>query len=162
MVHRRLHNSDPSHHPHHLAGAPPQQAPVLPAERGGAAVQLHRPTQQPALHRRPGHHRLPQPQRPRRHLLRPRQRLRRLQEPADHPCHRPAPVLPGPQRRRHLDQSSGFLLIHVKIDGLIRWKVGSWTSDHYHLFVSCPAFLTFKNGRPGSGVQQLSACSVEV
>ncbi|CAL9123910.1 unnamed protein product [Musa textilis] len=72
------------------------------------------------------------------------------------------PVAPSLCDTLTQDQSSGFLLIHVKIDGLIRWKVGSWTSDHYHLFVSCPAFLTLKNGRPGSGVQQLSACSVEV
>ncbi|KAJ8484931.1 hypothetical protein OPV22_017416 [Ensete ventricosum] len=64
------------------------------------------------------------------------------------------------------DESSGFLIIHVKIDGRIRWKVGSWTSDQYRLFVSCPAFLTFQNGRSGSGAtvkfQQMSACSVEV
>ncbi|CAL9778428.1 unnamed protein product [Musa acuminata subsp. burmannicoides] len=64
------------------------------------------------------------------------------------------------------DESSGFLLLHVKIDGRIRWKVGSWISGHYHLFVSCPAFLTFQNGGSGSGgtvkFQQMSSCSVEV
>ncbi|XP_065009569.1 NDR1/HIN1-like protein 1 [Musa acuminata AAA Group] len=64
------------------------------------------------------------------------------------------------------DKASGFLILHVKIDGRIRWKVGSWTSDHYHLFVSCPAFLTFQTGRSGSDAtvrfQQMSACSVEV
>ncbi|KAG6508033.1 NDR1/HIN1-like protein 1 [Zingiber officinale] len=65
------------------------------------------------------------------------------------------------------DIASGFLQLRVRLDGRIRWSVGSWDSGHYHLFVDCPAFLTFQNGRStGEGAivkfQQLSSCSVEV
>ncbi|WOL15541.1 hypothetical protein Cni_G24322 [Canna indica] len=63
------------------------------------------------------------------------------------------------------DKNSGFLLLHVKVDARIRWKVGSWTSGNYHMFVSCPAFLAFENGgRSGGSVkfQQMSTCSVEI
>ncbi|URE40103.1 hypothetical protein MUK42_06704 [Musa troglodytarum] len=101
-MHPRYHNCDPPHHPRRLAGAPPHQAPVLPAGRGGAAVQLHRAPQQPALHRHPGDPLLPQPQRPRWHLLRPPRRLRHLQVPADQRRLRPSPAVPGPRRHRRL------------------------------------------------------------
>ncbi|EHA8591019.1 NDR1/HIN1-like protein 1 [Cocos nucifera] len=65
------------------------------------------------------------------------------------------------------DQSSGFLLVHVKIEGQIRWKMGSWVSGDYHLFVTCPAFLSHQSGK-GVGdptvikFQQISTCSVDV
>ncbi|WVZ08619.1 NDR1/HIN1-like protein 1 [Vigna radiata var. radiata] len=41
------------------------------------------------------------------------------------------------------DQSDGNVLVIVKVDGKVRWKVGSFTSGHYNLYVRCPAFITF-------------------
>ncbi|XP_073012995.1 NDR1/HIN1-like protein 1 [Typha latifolia] len=77
------------------------------------------------------------------------------------------PVAPYVANSLLQDCSANFLLIHVKLDGRVRWKVGSWISGKYHLFVSCPAFLSVQGGR-GDGVvpslkfQQMSACTVDV
>ncbi|XP_074574347.1 NDR1/HIN1-like protein 1 [Curcuma longa] len=65
------------------------------------------------------------------------------------------------------DVASGFLQLSVRLEGRIRWSVGSWDSGRYRLFVDCPAFLTFQNGvstAEGAIVQfqQPSRCSVEV
>ncbi|CAL4887495.1 unnamed protein product [Urochloa decumbens] len=71
------------------------------------------------------------------------------------------------------DVEAGFVSLQVKVDGRIKWKVGSWVSGSYHLFVSCPAVLTagFPGfGGAGGGNATLSAlkfaqptgCSVEV
>lgn len=49
------------------------------------------------------------------------------------------------------DQSAGNILVNIKIDGRVRWKVGSWTSGRYHLFVNCPAYLNFGKHYPGAG-----------
>ncbi|KQJ89363.1 NDR1/HIN1-like protein 1 [Brachypodium distachyon] len=65
------------------------------------------------------------------------------------------------------DVQAGYLVLQVKIDGRVRWKVGSWISGHYHIFVTCPAFLVGAggNGAPGaSGLrfQTATYCRVEV
>jgi hypothetical protein len=62
---------------------------------------------------------------------------------------------------------AGNLALMVKIDGRVRWKVGSWISGHYHIFVSCPAYFQGfgGNGSPGaSGLRFKGAtyCRVEV
>ncbi|XP_010912374.1 NDR1/HIN1-like protein 1 [Elaeis guineensis] len=82
-------------------------------------------------------------------------------------CGVSVPVAPYLAEAISQDQSSGFILVHVKIDGRIRWKVGSWVSGHYHLFVTCPAFLSFESGKgvgdpPVIKFQQISTCSVDV
>ncbi|EHA8591020.1 NDR1/HIN1-like protein 1 [Cocos nucifera] len=82
-------------------------------------------------------------------------------------CGVSVPVAPYLVESLSQDQSSGFLLVHVKIDGRIRWKVGSWISGHYHLFVTCPTFLSFQSGKgvddpPVIKLQQISTCSVDV
>ncbi|KAF6169314.1 hypothetical protein GIB67_013744 [Kingdonia uniflora] len=41
------------------------------------------------------------------------------------------------------DQSAGMILLNIKIDGRLRWKVGTWISGGYHIDVNCPAYLTF-------------------
>ncbi|KAG8371131.1 hypothetical protein BUALT_Bualt13G0054900 [Buddleja alternifolia] len=43
------------------------------------------------------------------------------------------------------DQMAGTVLINVKIDGRVRWKVGTFVSGRYHLFVNCPAYINFGN-----------------
>ncbi|KAI5012910.1 hypothetical protein ZWY2020_025176 [Hordeum vulgare] len=53
------------------------------------------------------------------------------------------------------DVQAGYLILQVKIDGHARWKVGSWISGHYHIFVTCHAFLigagaTARRGPTGS------------
>ncbi|KAJ4971616.1 hypothetical protein NE237_004715 [Protea cynaroides] len=66
------------------------------------------------------------------------------------------------------DQSSGFILINVKLYGKLRWKVGTWVSDHYRINVNCPAYIRF--GTPGAGLTvytgikyQLSqSCSTDI
>ncbi|XP_039124000.1 NDR1/HIN1-like protein 1 [Dioscorea cayenensis subsp. rotundata] len=65
------------------------------------------------------------------------------------------------------DESAGLLLLYIKIDGRLRWKVGSWISGHYHIYVNCPALLTFGNGKangysPSLKFNQISTCSVDV
>ncbi|KAJ0973350.1 hypothetical protein J5N97_021309 [Dioscorea zingiberensis] len=65
------------------------------------------------------------------------------------------------------DESAGLLLLFIKIDGRLRWKVGSWISGHYHLYVNCPALLTFVNGKPSGyspslKFKQVSTCTVDV
>lgn len=47
------------------------------------------------------------------------------------------------------DIAAGYLILQVRIDGRVRWKVGSWVSGHYHIFVTCPAY--FINAGAGSG-----------
>ncbi|KAK8949717.1 hypothetical protein KSP39_PZI005763 [Platanthera zijinensis] len=74
------------------------------------------------------------------------------------------PVAPYLCTALTMDEANGFLFLYVKIDGRLRWKVGSWISGHYHIFVDCPAFLTFDNraGGPIIRFQQMSACNVDV
>ncbi|XP_010912373.1 NDR1/HIN1-like protein 1 [Elaeis guineensis] len=77
------------------------------------------------------------------------------------------PVAPYLAEAISQDQSSGFLLVRVKIEGRIRWKTGFWVSGHYDLFVTCPAFLSCQSGN-GVGdptvikFQQISTCNVDV
>ncbi|XP_008779632.2 NDR1/HIN1-like protein 1 [Phoenix dactylifera] len=82
-------------------------------------------------------------------------------------CGVTVPVAPYLAEALAQDQSSGLLLLHVKIDGRIRWKVGSWTSGRRHLFVTCPAVLSFQSGKgdsdqPAIKFQQISTCTVDV
>ncbi|WOL04521.1 hypothetical protein Cni_G13242 [Canna indica] len=67
------------------------------------------------------------------------------------------------------DLHAGYLLLYVRVDGQLRWKVGTWTSGTYHIHVKCPAFLALDSGKPKDGdgsyyfrFQQMSACSVDV
>ncbi|KAF5194268.1 NDR1/HIN1-like protein [Thalictrum thalictroides] len=60
------------------------------------------------------------------------------------------PIAPFLATNLAQDQMAGQILIYVKLDGRVRWKVGSWISGRYHLFVNCPAYLTF--GSKFSGV----------
>ncbi|KAF6133960.1 hypothetical protein GIB67_040724 [Kingdonia uniflora] len=48
------------------------------------------------------------------------------------------------------DTQVGMILVNIKVDGRVRWKVGTWISGRYHLNVNCPAYLTF--GSKFSGV----------
>ncbi|XP_039142347.1 NDR1/HIN1-like protein 26 [Dioscorea cayenensis subsp. rotundata] len=63
------------------------------------------------------------------------------------------------------DRSSGKLLLGVKLDGRLRWKVWFWVFGRYPLHVSCTVVISF---RPGDNAGILSAsaqgtqCSTDV
>ncbi|KAL3839362.1 hypothetical protein ACJIZ3_023953 [Penstemon smallii] len=67
------------------------------------------------------------------------------------------------------DQSNGAINMLIKMDGRIKWKVGSVITGHYHLHVTCPAYIPLGNSKNtgivvGSGIKyQLSqSCSVSL
>ncbi|XP_043697704.1 NDR1/HIN1-like protein 1 [Telopea speciosissima] len=78
------------------------------------------------------------------------------------------PIAPYLAASLNQDESSGYILIHVKIYGKLRWKVGTWVSDHYRINVNCPAFIRFGNQASGitvsAGIKyQLSQpCSTDI
>ncbi|XP_022766059.1 NDR1/HIN1-like protein 1 [Durio zibethinus] len=66
-------------------------------------------------------------------------------------------------------QADGPIFLVIKIDGRVRWKVGTFISGRYHLYVRCPASITF--GSKSNGVivgenavkyQFVTRCSVSV
>uniref|UniRef100_A0A0E0PG12 Late embryogenesis abundant protein LEA-2 subgroup domain-containing protein n=1 Tax=Oryza rufipogon TaxID=4529 RepID=A0A0E0PG12_ORYRU len=70
------------------------------------------------------------------------------------------------------DETAGYVLVDIRLDGWVRWKVGTWISGHYHLRVNCPALLTVNDGKGSYGVnygggdgyfrfQQAAACAVD-
>ncbi|XP_065046808.1 NDR1/HIN1-like protein 1 [Musa acuminata AAA Group] len=69
-----------------------------------------------------------------------------------------------------LDQANaaGLLLVNINVEGRLRWKVGTWTSGHYHIHVSCPAFMGIDHGSGSNGdapsfhFQHATWCSVDV
>ncbi|XWS59401.1 hypothetical protein CRYUN_Cryun08bG0118500 [Craigia yunnanensis] len=67
------------------------------------------------------------------------------------------------------EQAAGSVFLLIKIDGRVRWKVGTFISGRYHLYVRCPAYITF--GSQSTGVivgenavkfQFVTRCSVSV
>ncbi|URE19916.1 hypothetical protein MUK42_10884, partial [Musa troglodytarum] len=162
-----LHRPRPLGRLHHLARPPPLETRLLPPGRLHRPVQLHRRHQPPHRHHA-GHRVLAQPQRPHRHLLRQARRLRRVPGTTDHRLHGAPHRLPGPQRRRDQDNNAGLLLVDINVEGRLRWKVGTWTSGHYHIHVTCPAFVGIDHGSGSNGdapsfhFQHATWCSVEV
>ncbi|KAK6138217.1 hypothetical protein DH2020_028051 [Rehmannia glutinosa] len=43
------------------------------------------------------------------------------------------------------DQVAGTVLVNIRVDGRVRWKVGTFISGKYHLYVNCPAYIDFGN-----------------
>ncbi|KAI3791588.1 hypothetical protein L2E82_05427 [Cichorium intybus] len=79
------------------------------------------------------------------------------------------PVAPYNGAALSQDQSNGAIGLVIKMNGRVRWKVGSFISGRYHLHVTCPAYIPFGNKNSGiagvvTGVKyQLSQkCSVSV
>ena len=66
------------------------------------------------------------------------------------------------------EQTAGLVRLKIKIDGRVRWKVGTFVSGRYHFYVECPADLTFGNQNTGIVVgaavkyQLIEKCSVSV
>ncbi|KAE8731127.1 hypothetical protein F3Y22_tig00002840pilonHSYRG00348 [Hibiscus syriacus] len=66
-------------------------------------------------------------------------------------------------------QAAGSVFLIIKIDGRVRWKVGAFVSGRYHLYVRCPAYITFGSRSTGVVVgenaikyQLVTRCSVTV
>ncbi|KAE8726647.1 protein YLS9-like [Hibiscus syriacus] len=66
-------------------------------------------------------------------------------------------------------QAAGSIFLMIKIDGRVRWKVGAFVSGRYHLYVRCPAYITFGSRSTGVMVgenaikyQFVTRCSVSV
>ncbi|XP_022866689.1 NDR1/HIN1-like protein 1 [Olea europaea var. sylvestris] len=79
------------------------------------------------------------------------------------------PVAPYNGVALSLDKSNGAIELIIKINGRVKWRVGSFISDQYHLHVTCPAYIPFGNSRNrgivlGNAIKyQLSqSCSVNV
>lgn len=49
------------------------------------------------------------------------------------------------------DETAGYLLVTIRVDGWIRWKAGAFITSHYHLRVRCPALLTVNDGQGSYG-----------
>jgi hypothetical protein len=72
------------------------------------------------------------------------------------------------------DETAGYVLLTVRVDGSIRWKAGAIITGHYHLRVRCPALLTVNGGQGSYGsiaggggngyfhFQRAAACVVDV
>ncbi|KAL1199189.1 NDR1/HIN1-like protein 1 [Cardamine amara subsp. amara] len=64
------------------------------------------------------------------------------------------------------DLIAGMVLLNIKIDGWVRWKVGSWVSGGYRLHVNCPAYIIlgghFAGGGPAIKYQLVQRCAVDV
>ncbi|KAL6856980.1 hypothetical protein ACP4OV_018362 [Aristida adscensionis] len=71
------------------------------------------------------------------------------------------------------DETAGYLLVTVRVDGWIRWKAGAIITGPYHLRVRCPALLTVNGGQGSYGsnagggggyfkFQRAAACVVDV
>ncbi|KAF8667396.1 hypothetical protein HU200_053078 [Digitaria exilis] len=58
------------------------------------------------------------------------------------------------------DIAAGYVLLHVKLEGRVKWKVGSWVSGGYHLFVNCPALLATSGAAVGGAFASIAAAGV--
>lgn len=59
------------------------------------------------------------------------------------------PVAPYLGESLGQDQVAGTVLIDIRVDGRVRWKVGTFVSGRYRLYANCPAFISFGAGRNG-------------
>ncbi|KAL5763681.1 hypothetical protein ACOSQ2_016275 [Xanthoceras sorbifolium] len=67
------------------------------------------------------------------------------------------------------DMNTGMVLINIKVDGKVKWKVGSWVSGKYHLNANCPAYISLSGERSkgiaaGAAIkyQLVQGCTVDV
>ncbi|KAL2507419.1 Late embryogenesis abundant (LEA) hydroxyproline-rich glycoprotein family [Forsythia ovata] len=78
------------------------------------------------------------------------------------------PIAPFLTVALNQDQIAGTVLIYIRVDGRIRWKVGTFITGRYHLNVNCPAYINFGNRNRaiavGSAIkyQLVMDCNVDV
>lgn len=65
--------------------------------------------------------------------------------------------------RLNYEMQNGLVSLSLRMEGTIRWKVGSWTSGNYNLNVNCWAILGMSNSIGGQvPLQPGTKCHVEV
>ncbi|KAK7324841.1 hypothetical protein VNO77_28717 [Canavalia gladiata] len=63
------------------------------------------------------------------------------------------PVSPYVLEVLEQDKTSGGVLVNVKVNGRVKWKVGTWVSGRYHIYANCPAYIRLAGDRDtGIGV----------
>ncbi|WCJ34204.1 Late embryogenesis abundant (LEA) hydroxyproline-rich glycoprotein family [Euphorbia peplus] len=79
------------------------------------------------------------------------------------------PVAPYNAAMLGQDQSAGGVLMMIKMDGRVRFKVGTFISGTYHLYVRCPAYIQLGSKTAGVIVGENSVkypvlvrCSVSI
>ncbi|KAK2996648.1 hypothetical protein RJ639_024270 [Escallonia herrerae] len=78
------------------------------------------------------------------------------------------PVAPYLADSLSQDQMAGTVLVHIKVYGRVRWKVGTFISGRYRLYVNCPAYIGFGSKNNGFAVgpvikfQLVQGCNVDV
>jgi len=79
-------------------------------------------------------------------------------------CGNSIPLAPVVCQQLNYDRQNGLLSLSLRIEGTIRWKVGTWTSGHYHLNANCWAILGLSNDGIGDQVplQPGTRCHLEV
>ncbi|XVF46989.1 hypothetical protein PTKIN_Ptkin03bG0073100 [Pterospermum kingtungense] len=66
------------------------------------------------------------------------------------------------------DMDAGLVLMHIKVSGHLKWKVGNWVSGWYQINVNCPAYISFSDRSKSIQVgaarkyQLVQTCSVEI
>lgn len=62
------------------------------------------------------------------------------------------------------DQTAGKLVLNMKVNGRLRWKVGTWVSGKYRFNVNCVAVLAFGPTIPSGPLssRQGSQCSTTI
>lgn len=60
------------------------------------------------------------------------------------------PISPGLMVALQQDLNVGAVLLNIKIDGRVKWKVGTWFSGKYHLNANCPAYIKFGDTNAGN------------
>ncbi|KAL5538108.1 hypothetical protein UlMin_045296 [Ulmus minor] len=71
------------------------------------------------------------------------------------------PVAPSFGYEVGRDQTAGRLVLNLKVNGRLRWKVGTWVSGRYRLNVNCVAIIPFGSSSPLSS-KQGTQCSTSV
>ncbi|CAJ1979108.1 unnamed protein product [Sphenostylis stenocarpa] len=75
------------------------------------------------------------------------------------------PVAPFVLTSLQQDHDAGTVMVNVKVNGRVKWKVGTWVSGRYHIYVNCPAYISFAGDRSnavGVKFRLLQSCSVDV
>ena len=74
------------------------------------------------------------------------------------------PLAPFLAEHLNLEEQTGVVTLNVKLNGRIRWKVGTWISGHYHLNVNCYTILGLSTPVSGGQVplQPGTRCDVDV
>lgn len=81
------------------------------------------------------------------------------------------PVAPGLMMALEQDLNVGAVLLNIRLNGCVKWQVGTWISGKYDLNVNCPAYIKFGGYNPNGGITVgpvmkfetvVQGCSVDV